>query len=145
MVLPVGTQEAFEEALRSVALADDALNSAIGGRVYIDIAPSDAPTPYLIISWYRWRNENHRTLAPEIDAVANIRAVVDTDRDGDRLAVRLGDRIEAVFHRCTLTVENGWGVHWCRQTTRIRIPELVDRRSYNSAGGLYEIGAINAS
>lgn len=136
--------EAFDEAMLAHALADDGLRADAGERMFIDQAPLNTATPYIVISVQSWQDVNDRTRVPEIDATYNVRAIVDVDKDGARLAVRMADKIEAAFKNCTLEVGSGWGVHWCRQRSRFRIPELIDRRNHTSAGGLYQLGAIKA-
>ena len=142
--MTLGPMEAFDEALVARATSFAGLTALVGDRVYLDQAPPDAATPYLVISWQSWNTVNDRTIVDEIDATANVRAVVDVDKQGARLGVQIADQIESAFDGYALTPENGWGVHWCRQRSRFRNVTMLDRRNYAMSGSLIQIGAIRA-
>lgn len=140
----MGAMEAFDLALREQLLGDAAITALVGTRIYLERAPQDAETPYIVISWSSWNEITDRTRAPEIDATANVRIVVNVDTDGARRATQGADAIAERLRGAQLDVADGWGVHWCRLRGRHRTPHLIDRADYSSAGVLVQIGAIRA-
>lgn len=137
-----GTQETFDEAIKAHVLAFDGVRALVGERVYFDIAPTDAATPYIIISWQSWNEVIDRTRAPEVDATANLRGVVDVNKQGARLGIQIADQLEACVRAKKLAIGHGWGVHWSRVRSRFRNVPVIDRKDYVTAGVLVQIGAI---
>lgn len=126
-----------DAAIRAHLLADAAL-AEVGGRIHIEDAPEDEPSPYIIISLQDDR-ELDRTMVNQAAIIYNVRAVVNADEQGTRKASELAALIRARLHRAAFDVE-GWGLYWCKRRSGFRFTHKHDRRNYAIAGGLYELG-----
>lgn len=129
---------AADAALRTLLASDPALSGQVSNRIFFERAPEDAETPYLIIQVQSDR-ELDRTTVNQVALVYNVRAVVNADDDGAKLASTIAGLIRDRLHRAVLDVE-GWGVYWLKRRSGFRFPRTHERRNYVVAGGLYEIG-----
>jgi hypothetical protein len=127
-----------DAALRARLASDTTLAGYVGDRIFFEQAPTDTTTPYLIIQVQSER-ELDRTSVNQIELVYNVRAVVNADDDGARLASTLAGLIRERLHRASLDIE-GWGMYRLKRRTGFRFAHAHERRNYVVAGGLYEIG-----
>jgi len=135
-----GHLEAFDDGLRDFLLQDGGIGALVGSRVYVDMAPAGAAFPYLVLSLQSWRDDE-RSGGGRVEICYNVRAVVDADASGSRLAAQIASVVRARLDDSQPVIE-GWGVSFCWHETAYRYIEMVEKRAYASAGGVYRLAAL---
>lgn len=124
-------------------LAGDAtLANLVGGtaspRIYSDVAPSDAATPYIV-----YQNQAAAdvrgigTVTIMVDALYLIRGVAPTDTYGAALA-QIADRIQTLLHGVAGTAGTG-RVLACLREAPFHLPETRDGKLWRHLGGIYRL------
>jgi hypothetical protein len=130
-------------AIRTLLLADSAIHAAVGDKIFADLAPTKAVTPYLIISLQAGRTDS-LTMGYDADlGDINVKAVCDVDKDGAEVVTTLAGHIRRVLHREHLTIP-GWVFYQMKHRTPFSYTDLVDRRPYAYAGAIYRVEADQA-
>jgi hypothetical protein len=126
-------------AVRGKLLADSALAGVISG-IYADKAPEKAVTPYIILSIAGGMTKA-QTMGFDTDVVeVNVKVVVNADKDTAATATNIAAEVRRVLHRSKLSIP-GWWFYEMKHRTPFYFTELVERRAYVYAGGLFRLEA----
>jgi len=77
-----GHLEAFDDGLRDHLMQDAGIVVEVGDRVYVDMAPSGAAYPMIVLSMQGWRDDE-RSGPGRVEIRYNVRVVVNAELERD--------------------------------------------------------------
>lgn len=127
--------DAIYTALRDHLISDSALTDALGGAfVYAGIAPPDVPPPYIVMRLDSGV-QRHLTAWPSLDMTVTVTCVTHDGAQAGMLADLTRESLDAAM----LDLGATWGEGRCQHLTPFHTYELIDRRPYVYAGGVYRL------
>lgn len=129
-------------ALRGAILEEETVNGLVGGeRVYADLAPAKAKTPYIVFS-IQTGDQRPLTFADdELAIVFNIRAIVNEDEEGAAVATRIQGLLWRHLHNKNLSLQNDLQFYQLKHERPFSRTDVIDSRTYKTAGGFYRLEA----
>lgn len=117
---------------------DAALGSAVGTRVYADVAPQGAAFPYLVFSYQGGSDKRGvGTARYFVEALYLVKAV----RQGESYQPlqTVMDRVDALLQGSSGGTATGGTVYASVREQSVRFPEVTEGRQYRHLGGVYRI------
>lgn len=117
-------------AIHAITTGDSAVNSAVGGRIYPELAPEGASMPYLVYSVVSNSPSDAKDGTPIDEAQIELFSVASTYSAANDLA----DKVRAAMDRKAITVSVSAGdivVQSCQYTNEVT-EVSADRKTYVS-------------
>ena len=127
-----------EKAVEAWLLADTAITSRVGDRVYIDYVPDGASYPYILITLNAQQGENKDALE-SLNTVINVQ-VVYTGGNGS-LASIIANAAKDRLHNAALTLNGPYTPRRCEFQSAYRMTEIEDGKRFFYAGILVRLEA----
>lgn len=129
----------FYDAARSALAASTDLAALVGTRIYYEIAPRTAPTPFVVIGLGRL-DPTYETDIDQAEGTITFKAVIDADAQGWSKLVQ----IVAAMARAVdgpLPDTAGWTFDLYWQEARFSYNEPIENRIYGHGGFNYRFNA----
>lgn len=128
-------------ALRGAILENETVNALVAGQVYADLAPVKAKTPYIVLSIQSGSQRELTFVDDELVMVFNVRAISCEDNEGAAVATRIQGLLWRHLHNKTLSMQNDLQFYKLRHTEPFTTVNVIDKKSFRTAGGFYRLEA----